>query len=346
MILPKALKLVPYISHATPSGQTNGVLHVFGDSSSSKIALLCPGFPDDHTIFVPFAEALSKHGIMTGVMCLPGYDDRPEDGVPFQSHPRKGFTFDETAKAVREASKSLRTASTHDNPEFIGIFHDWGVVVGTMWAERLEKEAQDNPKISMPNKLVFFDVLAPPSSKMPNYIHRSEVKPKSIYAKLCFLYQVVFAISSLIQRYVPRIIAAAFAIFGLTVLSILGIFPLESFDMKSVDAIYGNRKPGLARWISMTYMYLNIFTSDKMLRWRLHRDWKKTPILYMFGKRKRTHFHSNNAVAMLEREEAEQRSLCRVVPVEGAGQWLYVQEQELCLKHVLDFIRAENTFAT
>ena len=49
---------------------------------------------------------------------------------------------------------------------------------------------------------------------------------------------------------------------------------------------------------------------------------------------------------MLEREEAEQRSLCRVVPVEGAGHWLYVQEQELCLKHVLDFIRAENTFAT
>lgn len=345
MILPKAIKLVPYISYATPSGQPNGVLHVFGDASSSKIALLCAGFPDDHTIFLPFAEALSKHGIMAGVMCLPGYDDRPEDGIPFQSHPRKGFTFDETAKAVREASRSLRETSIHENPEFIGIFHDWGVVAGTLWAERLEKEAQDNPKIRMPNKIVFFDVMGPPSSKMSNYIHPREVKSKSIHEKLSYLYQFVFAISSMMQRCLPRIIAAAFAIFGYAVLTILRISPLKSSDFNSVDAIYGDRKPGLARWASMMYMYLNIFTSDTMLRWRVHRDWKKTPILYMYGKKKRTHFHSNNVVAMLKREEVEQRSLCRVVPVEGAGHWLYVQEHELCLKHVLDFIQAENTFA-
>ncbi len=347
MIIPKADKIVPYVSYSTPSGEPNGVLHVFGDSSSSRIALLCAGFPDDHTIFLPFAEALGEHGIMAGVMCLPGYDDRPEDGIPWSSHPRAGFTYDETAKAVREASKALCDTSTYEKPELIGIFHDWGVIAGSMWAERLENEAKDNPQIiCKPSKIVFFDVLVPPSSKMPDYISSSEVPQLSIREKLNYLYQPIFAIASAIQLYLPRLIAAAFALLGQGVITILGIVPMEPFDFESRAPIYGNKPFNYLRWVQMMYMYRNSFTSDKLMPWRLHRDWKNTPILYMYGKAKKAQFHANNSVAMLEREEAEQRSLCRVVPMEGAGHWLYVQKQEESLKHVLDFILAENTFAT
>ena len=347
MSIPKADKIVPYVSYSTPSGAPNGVLHVFGDSSSSKIALLCPGFPDDHTIFLPFAKALSKHGIMAGVMCLPGYDDRPEDGIPWRSHPRAGFTYDETAKAVRDASKALCNTSTHEKPELIGIFHDWGVISGSIWAERLENEAQDNPQIlCKPNKIVYFDVLAPPSSKMPDYIRNSEVAQLSNREKLNYLYQVVFAAASTIQLYLPRQIAAAFGLLGWGLLSILNIVPMEPFDFESRSPIYGNQRIDFQRWVSMMYMYRNTFTSGDLKAWRLHRDWKNTPILYMYGKEKKTHFHANNSVAMLQREKAEQRSLCRVVAMEGAGHWLYVQKEEESVKHVVDFILAENKFAT
>ena len=348
MSVPKADKIVRYISYPTPSGKPNGVLHIFGDASSSKIAILCAGFPDDHTVFLPFAQALSQEGILVGVMCLPGYDHRPEDGVHWENHPRKGFTYDETAKAVQEASNALRGVSTchPENPEFIGIFHDWGVIAGCMWAERAELEARDNPRVLKPNKIVFFDVLVPPSKKTPGYIRSSEAPRRTLYQTLCCLYQLVYVIGSAIQLYLPRPLAAAFVVLAMSILHILGFVPLDSFDFKSTDRIYGDRKPGLLRRTSMMYMYRNVFTSEKFMPWRLHQDWKTTPILYMYGKQKRTIFHAMNSLTMLEREEAEQRSLSRVVGVGGAGHWLYVQKQEECLKHVVEFIRAENTFAT
>ena len=92
-IVPKPDRVVDYFAYSTPRGKPNGKLFVFGDLGSAKMALLCAGFADDHTIFLPFAKALSEEGgLLVGVMCLPGFDDRPEDGIPWQSHPRKIFS--------------------------------------------------------------------------------------------------------------------------------------------------------------------------------------------------------------------------------------------------------------
>jgi len=353
--LPKADAIVPYMAYSTASGKENGVLLIFGDSSSPKMALLCAGFPDDHTVFLPFGKALSEQGILVGIMCLPGFDDRPEDGVPWESHPREGFSFDETAAAVREASKALKKFSTYPNtPEFTGIFHDWGVIAGTMWAHRLEKEAKDNgaENILRPHKVIFFDVLASLSRNTSDRIPRSAVPSLSLHQKLCYIYQVVLAICSVTQQYLSRHLAAAFCISTFSLLNVTGLFPMQSFDMKSRNAVYGDRKPGILRFMSMTYMYRNTFApllsgkKRKGLPWDpLHQDWKTTPILYLYGKDKNTIFHSNVSLAMLEREEREKRSLSRAVGIEGAGHFLYVQKQEECLKHVLGFIQAENTFA-
>ena len=119
---PEPDTVAPYVAYASPNGKPNGALCVFGDPSSPRMALLCAGFPDDHTVFLPFAKELSREGVLVGVMCLPGFDDRPEDGVPWQSHPREGFSFDETVSSVREASKSLK-GSFH--PQISRVYWDF-----------------------------------------------------------------------------------------------------------------------------------------------------------------------------------------------------------------------------
>merc|ERR1712232_1403800 len=70
----------------------------------------------------------------------------------------------------------------------------------------------------------------------------------------------------------------------------------------------------------------------------LHLDWKSTPILYMYGTEKKTQFHDNTSVRMLEREQAESRSLSKAIAVKDAGHFLYVQKQEECLNAVIQFM--------
>jgi len=355
MSAPKPDKIVPYVAYSSPSGAPNGALCVFGDPGSSRMALLCAGFPDDHTVFLPFAKALSEEGkLLVGVMCLPGYDDRPEDGVPWQSHPREGFSFDETARSIQEASKALRGISTHDSPEFIGIFHDWGAFSGTIWAQRLEQEAKDGTTgasvVPKPDKMVLFDVLLAPSPSMPDIIPKSEVGRLTLHQNLCCLYQVVMAITSVIQQYLSRHLAAAFGSFSFILLGVTGLVPTYGFDSKSTGVLYGDRRPTLLRMTSMAYMYRNLsaalWSPQSVLQWNLHEDWKAMPVLYLYGKKKKTQFHDFRSLKMLEREEAEKRSLSKAIGLEGAGHFLYVQKQDECLRHVLEFITTENTFAS
>jgi pimeloyl-ACP methyl ester carboxylesterase len=349
---PKPDTIVHYVAYSTPSGkQPNGKLCVFGDLGSPKTALLCAGFPDDHTVFLPFAKALSQEGnILVGVMCLPGFDDRPEDGVPWQSHPREGFSFDETAKAVREASKALKGISTHERPEFTGIFHDWGAVSGSIWAQQVEQEARDDASVLRPDKIVYFDVLVAPPRTAPAFIHPSDAPQPTLYHALCYLYQVVLAICSFMQLYLPRQLAVAFVVPCFFLLVVAGVFPLYRFDIMSDRALYGDRKPGPLRMMAMSYMYRNLFTaiwsSSFLFPFNLHEDWKATPILYLYGKKKRTMYHIPYSLVMLKREEAENRSLSKAVGLEGAGHFLYVHKQDECLKHVLEFVNADNKFVS
>ena len=356
-IVPKPDRVIDYFAYSTPSGKPNGKLFVFGDLGSPKMALLCAGYADDHTVFLPFAKALSQEGnVLVGVMCLPGFDDRPEDGIPWQSHPREGFSFDQTAKAVREASKALKGISTHERPEFTGIFHDWGTISGSIWAQQVEHEARDDDNddassVLRPDKMVYFDVLLSPSKAAPDYIRARDFPKPTLFEALRKLYMVVLAICSLIQIYLPRQLAVAFFVPCMSLLIATDRVPLYYFDMTSIQPLYGDRKVGLLRMMAMSYMYRNAFTeivfaSRKPKPLLLHEDWKAMPILYLYGEKKKAMYHSPNALAMLKREEAENRSLSRAVGVEDAGHYLYVQKHDECLKHVLEFVKAENKFVS
>jgi hypothetical protein len=106
------------------------------------------GFPDDEGIFAPFAIKLSKElDAFVGVTCLPGYHDEG-DNQSWKRYKKNGYTFDEMTNAFREASKALRqeyltTANSKDDVKkvhMIGIFHDWGVIPGLMWANRASQD--------------------------------------------------------------------------------------------------------------------------------------------------------------------------------------------------------------
>lgn len=141
----------------------------------------------------------------------------------------------------------------------------------------------------------------------------------------------------------------AFFAFVFAILQTTGIVPLYPFD--NVDFLYKGKNREIFRILSMTFMYRNILTREFLTTGKfpwdgLHEDWKSMPILYLYGKKKKAIFHDPVSVAMLEREDAQKRSLSKAVGVEEAGHFLYVQKEEECLKHVIDFFNAENTFVS
>mmetsp|Transcript_16352 Transcript_16352/g.40995 ORF Transcript_16352/g.40995 Transcript_16352/m.40995 type:complete len:358 (-) Transcript_16352:153-1226(-) len=348
--VPEPDKIISYGS------KSNSALYLYGDASSSKIALLCAGYADDHIVFQPFAKALSEQGIFVGVMCIPGFDDRVE--APWTTHNPDGYTFDEMVLSVREAAKILRNSSTcNEKAEFIGIFHDWGCCLGGMWASRLEEEAKDatEPDPTKPDKIVFFDVLLQPSPNAKNVPSKDELVPPTMKAALARnIYLYILASAFLLQRHVSRMLAPFLVIPAFIVLGIAGLAPTYDFDVKSIGPLYGDKKPGVQRICYMAYPYWKLFKyaftegDPRAVEVLLshHADWKTMPVLYLYGTKKPCMFHELTTLKMLEREETEGRSISKAVAVEEAGHFLYVQKPDECLKHVLEFVQAENTFLT
>mmetsp|Transcript_9284 Transcript_9284/g.19468 ORF Transcript_9284/g.19468 Transcript_9284/m.19468 type:complete len:374 (+) Transcript_9284:140-1261(+) len=348
--VPKPEKVVPYVCKPE-----NGALMLFGDTSSPRIALVCAGFADDHTVFLPFAKSLSESlDVLVGVMCLPGYDDRPEDEVPWTAHQKEGYSFDEMTATIREGAKALIEASTCDNgkPEFTGIFHDWAVFPGTKFSRNLEAEAEaGDPSAALlkPDKIVFVDVLlAPPegATDIPE-----NVATPTIMELICTtLYKIILAVGFVLQWKVHPAVGAAVALPCFLSLEIFGLGPLHDFDIKYPQALY--EKPmGLSRILYMAYPYWNLLVSmasgtiDRNGEAH-HGDWKAMPILYLYGRKKKTNFHNFATLAMLEREEAEGLSLSKVVAMEEVGHYLYLQKPKEFRDHVVGFMTAENTFAS
>lgn len=329
---------------------TNSALFLYGDPSSSKMALLCAGFADDHTVFQPFAKALSEQGVFCGVMCLPGFDDRED--APWTSHNPNGYTFDEMVQCLREAAKLLREMSTHESAEFTAIFHDWAILIANIWCQRLEEEAEGAaaPDPIQPDKLVLFDVLGKPSPKATNIPTENLEEPtiREFLARRIYIY--IMSLGFLVQRYVSRKLAPVVIIPLFLLLVVLGLVPSYKFDGESIEPLYGENKPGIQRMMYMAYPYwglirhngnlfaANLFAGNLFAH---HLDWKAMPIFYLYGTKKITMFHDQDILKMLQNEEAEGRSLTRVVAVEEAGHYLYVQKQDECLKHVLEYMRTE-----
>mmetsp|Transcript_9300 Transcript_9300/g.13832 ORF Transcript_9300/g.13832 Transcript_9300/m.13832 type:complete len:338 (+) Transcript_9300:74-1087(+) len=328
--LPPPRKTVNYYTADDPKG---GALFIYGDADAAEIAIFCPGYADDHDVFMNFCHNLAeKNKTLVGLMCIPGFDDRPDK--PWTTHKKGGYTFDEMAAAVRDAVKALRIESTVENAKLTGFFHDWGVMPGLMWANiTLE---QEDTQLS-PDQLVLFDVLPPvhPSLKddLPDH------KPTTLREKITTsIYRVLLALAFAIQLYVSKYIALIVFGFGFTILGILGLAPVLQIDIDTIQA----RKPPLDphRMIYMAYPYLLMFTSRKVLLANsfLCKDLKKTPILYLYGTVKNMMFHDDGAVKYLERETKENRGKSNAIAIDNAGHYLYLQQPDKCLEEVMKFM--------
>mmetsp|Transcript_90 Transcript_90/g.165 ORF Transcript_90/g.165 Transcript_90/m.165 type:complete len:339 (+) Transcript_90:40-1056(+) len=331
--LPPPEKVVPY---ETVDGANGGALYLYGNTNAPNIAVCCAGYPDDHSIFQSFAFRLAKEGdCLVGVMCLPGFDDREEK--PWTTHKYDGYTFDDMVISVRGAVKALRAASTHEDSKLTGIFHDWGVVPGSLWVNRVLEEAE-SPELQ-PDKMVYFDVLLPPHKVMKNDIPDAP-KPTLARTVVEIVYKIVLAISFLLQQYVSKILGVIFYSVGLVAMYILRLYPLYHVD----DKVFSAHQKHLNRTIYMAYPYWFLVKSVWngtfwAYEMSLHKDLKKTPLLYIYGGNKRTHFHRNESVALLEREEREGRSDSKVICLEDDGHFFYVTNEDACLDAVVSFMK-------
>lgn len=250
--------------------------------------------------------------------------------------------------------------------KFTGIFHDWGVIAGTIWVNRAIQEAKDHhTNVVKPDNVVYLDVLRPPSKNSKNIVKKEEGLPvRSILQKVCgLLYTIVLAKSFLLQRYVSKYLAAFYFVFCFSILHLLALSPCKKFDTDSIGPLYKDHPISLFRLTYMAYPYWkNIYQPmfQKLLfgktlpmetddTTRLHDDWNQTPILFMYGLEKNTMFHSNTSLQMLEQEPQKKGgSVSKAIGVQGAGHFLYVplQKMDVCVKAVLSFMTEAAAAAT
>lgn len=335
-------KIINYPISGDPKG---GALYLYGDANAKNVALLSAGFADDHAIFLPFASRLAvESSTLVGVTCLPGYDDREDKAWTEHktSHP-SGYSFPEMAATFREAAKALRSESSHTSskPKLTGIFHDWGVIPGAIWAN---KSLEDSPE-NAPDELVYFDVLPDPH---PETIVSESRGPKIALTEIIagIYYQLVLAFSFMIQRYVGNIFAVMSFTIGFLPLSIFPfIAPLCQIDMDVINAKQST--PSMDRILYMAYPYFNIwrlgirkmksFVKDQSAS--LPKDLTRTPVLYLYGTEKNAQWHKRSAVKHLQRQSREKKSKSNAIAVENAGHYLYIQKPDFCLECVKNFIK-------
>jgi pimeloyl-ACP methyl ester carboxylesterase len=331
---PTPRKIVTYPLGGDPSA---GAVFLFGDADAPNVALFCAGFPDDHENFLPFASRVaSETKCLVGVTCLPGYDDR--DDHPYTANKPDGYTFEEWIVAIRESAKCLKAESTFQGTaKLTGVFHDWGVLAGSQYTNHILEEGNDD---LTPDQLILFDVLMPPHPETEN----KPVAPKETLREkvLALSYRIAFAGSFAIRKFLSKTLANVCLVISFRLLVLLGLFPIHAIDSKAVT----DRKDPLSldRVVYMTYPYYNIFKAMFAGNFKevfsgccLPLDLTKTPVLYMYGTHKRVNFHDKRAYKLLEREAKEGRR-SKVVPVDDAGHWLYLQQPDVCFEEVKKFI--------
>jgi len=325
------------VHYPIPGDVKGGVLYVYGDSSAQNMALMVTGFPDDQKPFLPMASRLAKEtDTLVGVACLPGFDDREDK--PWTSHKKKrpdGYTFDDWAASLREAAKALRAESTSQTkPKLTGIFHDWGVMAGIIWANRA---ISDGPDYS-PDELVCFDVLANPTTEDEKLSFRQIL--------INHYYQYMLAFGFVISRYMGDAFGTMALISALIPLLVLGISPTRKVDKETRNQL---GHPSITHSLYMGYPYYNMLKDIGLKKWMKHQfhedcrlpsDLKRTPLLYLYGTDKSANFHKEQSLKILQRECDEKRSKSKAIPIDGAGHYLFLQKPDICFDHVAEFMRS------
>ncbi len=102
----------------------------------------------------------------------------------------------------------------------------------------------------------------------------------------------------------------------------------------------------LFRLAYMSYPYLNLWRAilsgkvkSVFLNCFLPLDLKQTPVLFLYGADKLFFFHDEKELALLNREQ-QQGNRSRVVKVENAGHWLYLQQEEKCFQEIVNYLKS------
>jgi pimeloyl-ACP methyl ester carboxylesterase len=343
------------ITYAIPGNDNGGILHIHGNPRSTKMILCCGGYPDDHKPFTPLAKRLASEGdCIVGITCFPGFDLDAYRKSKFDGYKRTGYNFDEVCASIREAVSQLfahwETKSEVDavSPKFTIILHDWGVIPGLMFVNRAIDEQYSS---HVPNRIVLLDVLTMPHRDYKNIPRQEDVpyslKPSWYELAVCFTYRFALASSFALLRFVSDIVGLVNVSIMFGIVMLLRLNPTYGFDNHyAIRERARKASSPLSFYRHLVYMcYPYYYMFRCFLRGtgfediHLPLDLKSTPILYIYGTEKNVMFHDKISLAIMEREERECRSECRVVAVEGAGHWMYVQKLEVCLEEIKRFIQ-------
>lgn len=369
-LLPDATMLMPRIlPYPIPGNDEGGILHTYGNPTANNIVLCCPGFPDDHRPFTPLARRLAEENCFVGITCYPGFDYSTFRKSKFNGYKRQGYSFDEVAMCIREATKRLfeeycNNASVserkkdedgidaidsnipHNNesnkPQFTVILHDWGVVPGLMFTNN---SLDDTASPHVPHKVVLLDVLTWPHLQCKDLPLQTDVayplKPSRLELIITTSYREALAISFAMLLYISELVGLITLVILYGVVMLLQLNPTRHIDNVLVNRNSINPFHLVYQCYPYFYMFRNIINKSGFANASRPLDLFKTPILYIYGANKNVMFHDWRSLALLEREEREGASACRVVRMEDAGHWMFVQKTEACLKEIQQFLNED-----
>ena len=308
------------LSYPLPHNETRA-LHIFGDAEHAKnVILMCPGYPDDQTVFYELAKRLSSSSFV-GIMCLPGYD---------QSTRRDSWSFLEIADGMREAIQVLRTSVGRPEVKLIGVFHDWGCVVGSMYANRAV--ARGDCQELIPDRLILLDVLLPPRTMSYKSFSWKEIWQGMIVV----LYQLPLAFAFWLDRYVSRVMALAVLSMTARIISLLLL--KHPKDLQHLEEKQAIKAPQLAYPYYHAWKSLATLQTGEFAYCSLPMDLTKMPVLFLHGKCKRIELHFQQGENLLHREN-ENGNGSKVAAIPNGGHWFYLHDLDECWGHIQDFLK-------
>jgi pimeloyl-ACP methyl ester carboxylesterase len=343
-------KLKQQQGHGNDNGPGDARLHVYGNPNSKHLVIMSGGFPDTQQAFTPMAKRLATTaaagGCLVGITLPPGYDDSLDLSV----YPKDGYSFDDWVTTMECAIVALRSYSKQPTEEttLTGIFHDWGVLMGTMYANHIstkmnEKSTNKNYKHLKLDRLVIYDILMPAHPETENRPRGNQNKTLRQKASQ-ISYQLFLASAFVIYRYLSIYATMVHFAIGNAFAMLLGIYPVSQGDMEFCAEFFKIQTIAqLRRLTYMTYPYAEfwkIVLQGKLKSFLrqicLPKNVDETPILYLYGSGKPYDLSDANAVALLEREQLAGKP-SRVIKVDGAGHWLYRQQPDVCHAAMQDF---------
>eukprot|EP00956_Cyclotella_meneghiniana_P004208 scaffold5177_cov73-Cyclotella_meneghiniana.AAC.3 len=335
------------LTYPIAGNEKGGILHIHGKPNAKHVILCCGGYPDDHKPFTPLAQRLAEDDCLVGITCFPGFDLDAYNECKFDGYKRSGYTFDEVCSSIRTAASQLFLQSeSRSGTKFTVILHDWGVVPGIMFVNRAIEEEYSS---HVPTKVVLLDVLPRPHKEYKDLPSQSEVayplKPSGYEVIVCLAYRFALATSFALLRFVSDIVGLANMALSFGALLMLRLNPTRKIDNHLIDKRASEASSPLAFYRHLVYMCYPYYYMFKCIikgkgfeDVHLPLDLKRTPILYIYGTNKNVMFHDWKSLAIMEREEREKKSDCRVVAVDGAGHWMYVQKIDECLEEIKKFM--------